>query len=319
MAVSFEAFDQLFPDEAACLTHVAQARFGRDLVCPHCGREQLLRSVTRPKRLGCLGCRRDISIGKGTVFDHCRGSFRDLLYLMLILANSTSIVSTSFVERHFGVSRMAAYRMLMMARAHFAGLNACALRGGAGKQVHIDETWCASVRHADSGGRQGVIVFGIIDADGVNAQVIPSRRRAEILPIILSSVRAGSVVITDQHATYASLGNHGFRHIALNHSRAQWADGQGASSAMIESYWTSLKYFLRFANGAIYSTQFTLYLAEHVFKFNAARTGQCAFAKMISQFPEIERGLLPQAVDYARYRRLRAIRENGGSGGLRKH
>ncbi len=302
MTVNIDDFDRMFPDERACLTHVAHVRFGTDLRCPKCQARGLRRSMTRPKRLICSGCKRDYSIGQGTVFDHCRGSFRDLLYLMLILANSTAIISTSFVERHFGVSRMAAYRMLMLVRAHLAALASPTLRGGPGKNVHIDETWCSNIRGGGSGERNGLIVFGIIDEGGVNAQVISSRRREEVFPIILQSVRPGSLVITDQLATYASLCEHGYKHVALNHSRGQWANNSGQSSSMIESYWTSLKYFLRFANGSVQAPQFNLYLAEHVFKFNVSRSGGCAFAQMIAAFPAIDRNSLPQTVEFSRHR-----------------
>lgn len=304
MKVDVDEFERMFPDEAACLTHVAKVRFGPDLRCPHCENGLLRRCRTRPKRLICKACQRDCSIGQGTVFDHCRGSFRDLLYLMLIMANSSATVSISFVERHFGVSRMAAYRMLMVIRAHLAASGSWAQRGGPGMTVHIDETWCPTIRQGGRGARRGLIVFGIIDEGGVNAQVVASRQKSELLPIITKTVRPGSLVVTDQLATYRCLGGLGFKHVALNHSRGEWSNGAGQSSSMIESYWTSLKHFLRFANGSIQEQQFGLYLAEHVFKFNAARSAHCAFRQMIGAFPRIDRELLPQAIDFARYRRL---------------
>lgn len=305
MALGIDGFDRLFPDEAACLEYVSHVRFGPELMCPKCQNGRLYASRTRPKRMSCKSAKCEVSIGAGTVFDHCRGSFRDLLYLMLIMANSTAPVSTSFVERHFGISRMAAYRMLMQVRVHIATLLQHERRGGPGQIVQIDETWYPKVRGTITGARRGIIVFGIIDEAGASVRLVSTRRKDELWPIIMDTVRKGSVIVTDRHASYAGLAACGFQHVALNHSRGQWTDGLGHSSAMIESYWTSLKYFMRFANGSIRGAYAPLYLAEHVFKFNVRRAGACAFSAMTASFPALNREFMPRTLLAFRSRRPR--------------
>lgn len=270
------------------------------MTCTKCNAGSLYRQKSRPRRLICVACRDEVSIVRGTLFEQCHGSLRNLMYLMLIMSNSTGIVSSSFVARHFGVSRMAAYRKLMLIRAHFAALLSNEQRGGPGSTVHIDETWCSRMRVSGTGARRGVIVFGIIDQFGATVQVVDSRRKAELVPIILNTVRRGSLIVTDQHASYAKLSEYGFDHVTLNHSRGQWSDQFGNSSAMIESYWTSLKYFLRFSNGSIHDRQLPLYIAEHVVKFNERRNNLCVFRRIISQFPDIDRTRLPPIIRLTR-------------------
>ena len=168
--------------------------------------------------------------------------------------------------------------------------NMCA--GGPGVIVHIDETWLPNVRAVSQERRKGAIVFGIHDEHRVQCWVIPDRKKSTIIGLVERWVAAGSNIVTDQHRSYHSLKNLGFNHISLNHTRGEWSR-EGYSTAWIESYWTSLKYFMRSRNRFVKPDILPLYLAEHTFRHNARLAGSCPFSLMISEFPDIDQTMLP--------------------------
>ena len=304
-STSIDKFEELFPDEEACIRFLLNTRFGPKWTCPLCNKGRLARLRTNPKRLLCSRCRGDVSLTSGTLFEQTRHPIRDWFYLMLIIANSTITTPVSFVERHFGMSRMAAFRMVTLVRAHLRSLLASRLMGGFGRTVQIDETWIPQIQHSPSRSGAGAIVFGIFDEGRIFTKLVTSRRREELFPIITGLVAPGSTIVTDQLRTYAALGDFGYHHISLNHSKGEWINQNGQSMNGIESYWTSLKYYIRGSHISPRFKYFPNYLAEHAFKFNARMQGHCPFLAMISSFPPIQKDNLPMTLDSSRYRKGR--------------
>ncbi len=299
---SIDGFDRMFPDEASCLRHLETTRYGSPLQCPHCPLGTRLWRARRRKRLCCGRCGRDYSPTAGTIFGHTRVSLHEWFYLLLIVANSTSSITSTFVERHLGVAHMTAFRMLALLRLHLSALTEQRRLGGRGKVVQIDETWIRQIRETSSSTKSGVIVLGLFDQQGVITFRVRTRKREELLPLIIRHVEPESTIVTDQHRSYARLSASGFHHVALNHSRGQWSHESGLSMNRIESYWTSLKYFLRSARVNPKQSYFDGYLAQHAFMFNSRLHDLCPFRLMISEFPPVDRKLLPSAVQFFRAR-----------------
>jgi ISXO2-like transposase domain len=119
--------------------------------------------------------------------------------------------------------------------------------------------------------------------------------------MIRGSVLPGSIKITDAHGSSSSLASCGYRHIALNHKRGEWVR-DGLAMARVESYWTSLKYFLRSHNWKLKQETLPLYLAEHSFRHNLRQRGEKVFEALIAKFPPIDRSQLPKGAAPVRER-----------------
>ena len=117
---------------------------------------------------------------------------------------------------------------------------------------------------------------------------------------LLSLTHPDSVFVTDQWRSYNFLGRLGFKHVRLNHAKAEWVSEDGYSSIGIEGYWGNLKYFLQSAHLAPSIDYFGGYLAEHAFRYNCRKVGKCPFQEMISRFPVVDKQSLPMSVIYSK-------------------
>jgi len=291
-STSFYDFLERFPNDAACQQHVAAMRFGSMIECPHCCNGHRLHKTRKPRELYCPRCQVYISPTSGTFASHSKIPLWNWFYLLLLVANRSTGLSVDYLARQLGISRLASYRMLCLTRLHISKLEDRRPMGGLGVVVEIDETWLPNILPSDVNKGSGAIVFGIASRGRVINKVIPDRRAETMIPLIQENVLPTSIVVTDAHRSYNPLRSLGYRHIALNHKRGEWAR-DGLSMAHIESYWTSLKHFLRSHNRNVKHEILPLYLAEHTFRYNLHRQGENVFEALIAKFPTIDHSQLP--------------------------
>src|ERR1035438_284048 len=60
-------FTDYFCDEATCVKHYTEIRFGNGEYCPHCGHTEIYK-FSNGKRYRCAKCKQDFTIKTGTVF-----------------------------------------------------------------------------------------------------------------------------------------------------------------------------------------------------------------------------------------------------------
>lgn len=263
--------------------------------------------------MSCSQCSFGIAVTSGTLFDRSKIPLRTWFYLMLLMSNSAKALSVSFVTRHLGLSRMAAFRTLSVIRLHLSCLCEGRIQGGGGQVVQIDETWVPQVKNPQSPKGAGAIVFGIYSQSGVVTKHIPNRSAAVLIREVLAGTHPDSIFVTDQHRSYLGLGRLGFRHITLNHSIAEWSNKDGYTTVGIESYWANLKYFLQSANLAPSIDYLEGYLSEHAFRYNCRKAGKCAFQEMIASFPAVDKAKLPTSFHFGKLAKFKptAIVKNG--------
>jgi hypothetical protein len=81
-----------------------------------------------------------------------------------------------------------------------------------------------------------------IDARKLFLKVVPNRKRATLLPLILSHVRSQSTIVTDQHKTYAILSSlPQFAYFNVNHKENYVDPATGKHTQEIESSWQKMK------------------------------------------------------------------------------
>lgn len=286
---SLDHFNRQFPDDQACLDHIARVRFGNPPRCPKCDKSSPLHSYKIPRQLFCRSCQSVISIMAGTAFENSIIPAKTWFYLLLLIANRTTGISSNFVMRHFNFTLKASYRVLAAIRMHIACLGKLRSFGTHGSHVQIDETWLPWVKKSGAPSGSGAIIFGLLDVRGVQTWIIPDRRRETLIPIIAKFVAPGATVITDQHKGYDRLSQLGFQHIRLNHSKAEWVNAEGYSMLGIEGYWANLKYYMRSHNRNPDESNLKGYLDEHAFRYNVRKQGKCVFEALIAEFPTVDR------------------------------
>ena len=293
-------FSNQFPTNESIIEHIAKVRFGYHVKCPRCRTQAHLFLRTGRRSLSCSQCCLEIGVTSQTLFDHSKVPLRTWFYLMLIMSNSSKALSVSFVARHLGLSRMAAFAMLSRIRLHLGTLIAARTLGGGGQILQVDETWVGQVKNPANTRGSGAMVFGIYSNHGVITKIIPNRSADVLMREILTLTHPDSVFVTDELRSYNFLGRLGFKHIRLNHSIGEYGNSAGFTCGGIEGYWGQLKYFLRSANLAPSIDYFSGYLAEHAFRYNCHKVGKCVFQEMVSRFPMVDKQSLPQSVKFTR-------------------
>ncbi|MCP5387289.1 MAG: IS1595 family transposase [Novosphingobium sp.] len=280
-STDLNTFNERFPTNLSIVEHIARVRFGAHVPCPRCRSKAHMFLRTARRVMSCSRCSLEVGILSGTLFDHTRIPLRTWFYLMLTMSNSTRALPVSFVARHFGLSRMAAFGMLSRVRLHLEALLSGRILGGGGQNIQMDETWVGQVKNPDNATGSGAIVFGIYSKSGVLTKVIPNRSQSTLMREVLAHTHLDSVFVTDQLRSYNFLGRLGLKHVRLNHAKAEWVNQDGYSSIGIEGYWANLKYFLQSANLAPTISYFSGYLAEHAFRYNCRKVGLCPFQEMV--------------------------------------
>ena len=124
-------------------------------------------------------------------------------------------------------------------------IKSCTQLGGPGRIVEIDEAKFGKRKYNRGRQVEGSWVLGGIERDTTKCflAVCPDNRRNEatLLPIIRHYVAPGSTIITDKWKAYINLGNHGYVHEDVNHSRNFVDPATGAHTNRIEGTWTHVK------------------------------------------------------------------------------
>ena len=279
---SVAEFFARFPDEQSCLTYVFETRFGNHSPCPFCGGVGGWTQVKGTKKYRHR-CRRHISVLDGTAFYHSNLSLMAWFYALLLFANSSTGMRSSYLRRHLGIGVRSAHRMCNVIRTHIAAFEPHRMVGGPDKIVHIDE---AIVRHIVGGVRQTPhIVMGMACEDEVLTGILPDRTLTTVTAAIANYVRPGSVLVTDCHLAYSGLERDGWEHIPVNHSRA-FHNFAGMTNNPIEAYWSVLKRTLRLY-GKIAPDNLWRFLAEIQFRYNRRKSKNSLFLELVSAFPRI--------------------------------
>jgi transposase len=67
---SIKQFNERFPDNDACLEEIKQLRFGYELACPKCTKENKFYRMTGRSAYACAYCGHHIYPLKASIFDH---------------------------------------------------------------------------------------------------------------------------------------------------------------------------------------------------------------------------------------------------------
>ena len=117
-------------------------------------------------------------------------------------------------------------------------------------------------------------------------------RQATIKPVIEAAVAEGTLVHTDEYASYARLEAWGYRHATVRHARGEYArdeDGDGFCEIHVnamEGTWSLLRSWLRPHRGISQAcgtaARLPLYLRFFAFVHNARRRGKALLGALVA-------------------------------------
>lgn len=192
---TIQDFNKEFPDDDFCLEHIFNLRYGKDYVCPKCGKTGFYRNRAR-KCYSCAWCGCDLSPLAGTIFHKSPTSLRTWFYAIFLMSTSRNGVSAKEIQRQTGVTYKTAWRMQRQIRLLMNPGND-PLKG----TVEIDDTYVGGKRPGKRGrGASGKTpILGMVERKGaVKASVVDDLKKRTVKPIISKGIEKDSEIFTDE-------------------------------------------------------------------------------------------------------------------------
>lgn len=278
---------QHFSDEQVCIDTLARLRWPDGVQCPSCETIGGHYWFKTQKRWKCHECRRQFSVKLGTIFEESPIPLTKWMPAMWLISNCKNGVSSWELHRALGVTQKTAWFMLHRLRL---GLRAPNLRNKLGGpdsgEVEVDETFVggkAQFMHRDrrrelfgqkvegsfvnTGIKHKAVVLGMLDRESrqVRAKVVPNTKREVLQDEILSNVKYGSTVYSDDSVAYDRL-HWDYIHEVVNHAET-YVRGRIHTNGL-ENFWSLLKRGLKGTYVAVEPFHLFRYVDEQVFRFN---------------------------------------------------
>ena len=274
-----------------CIEFLMMQRWPDGVVkCPICGAEGAkYMPARRVWQCKTRHPKSQFSIKVGTIFEDSALGLDKWLMAMWMLANCKNGVSSHEVAKAVGITQKSAWHMLHRIRLAMKDEAPALLGNGPdGGPVEIDEAFVGGepknwhkerrekrrkevrslrVRTYQNAFTHKTAVLGMIDRESrqIRAKVVPNVRKETLQNEILSQVKPGSKVFTDQAVTYTHLQKE-YIHETVNHA-LEYVRGEVHTNSM-ENFWSLMKRNLRGTYVAIEPFHLDRYLDEQVFRFN---------------------------------------------------
>ena len=230
-----------FPDEQACIDHLAKTRWPDGIECPHCRSRKIW---IGKDRFRCGSCKRKFSVRTGTIYESSPLSLRKWFAAIWLLSNSPKGISSCQLAREIGVTQKTAWFVLCRLRKMIEELEQPKAEGA----VEIDETYIGGKernKHFDKKLRENwaagrTLVVGVKQRGGpVRMEVVKANDLHTLTRLTSRNVKPWSTVLTDDHKGYNQLPTL-FNHHTIVHSRGEYGRGTVHTNS-IESVWAVLK------------------------------------------------------------------------------
>ena len=287
-APTLRQFQDRFATEDACLEHLKQVRFGARHDCEKCGKEAKFYRVKARRSYACEHCGAQIYPTANTPFERTRTPLRDWFFVMFQFCASRNGVAAKEVERQLGVTYKTAWRMCNEIREYMGQLDGNDPIGGAGEIVEIDE---AMIGGKAKSGKQGpnrsnkTVVLGMLDRHGdVVTAVVPDNKRATLIPHITANVQPGSEIHTDYLHSYKVLGEMGYTHKRVNHSKGEYVGPGGVSTNTLEGFWGNLQRAIYGTHIHVSAKHLPKYLGEFEYRHNMRHVPHLMLDRLMISF-----------------------------------
>ncbi len=277
-------FFKQFPDDDACLEHLMETRYGKQLVCPKCEKDSKFHRVTGRPVYACQYCGHHISPMAGTPFEKSRTPLQKWFYAVYLFTTSRHGVPAKELQRQLSVTYKTAWRMGHEIRKYMGEVDG---DDGLSGHVEVDETYIGGRKKGVQfrGGHLGkTTVFGMVERGGkVITRIVPNRRSSTLTPHIVDNVASGATVSSDEWAAYKNLSREGFTHGACDHSNEEWVNGIHHTNT-IEGFWSRVKTSIRGTHIHVSKKYLANYLVEFEYRYNMRTNPSLMFDRLLQSF-----------------------------------
>lgn len=197
---SRKQFEDLYPDDEACLQKLFLLKYGDTKKCTKCVKPFKYHKLKNLRLYSCQYCGWNIAPTANTIFHKSPTPLVDWFYVINLFSISKNGLSAKEIERHLGVTYKCAWRIANRVRMLFYATNDDASGGSLKNTVEIDETYWGGIskgrrakKYKDRGTRykrsSKKTVFGMVERGGmVKAKVVVNAKRKTVMPLTIWSV-----------------------------------------------------------------------------------------------------------------------------------
>ena len=276
-------FFKRFPDDDSCLNHLMKIRHGFELDCPKCSKHGKFSRIRKQPAFQCAWCGHHIHPMAGTPFHRSRTPLQKWFYAMYLFTSSRHGVPAKELQRQLGVTYKCAWRMGHEIRKYMAEIDG---DDGLSGHVEVHETMVGGKRPGKRGrGAAGkTIVFGMLERKGdVMTRVVPDVKGRTLHPIIKDKIAKGSVISSDELATYKALGRKGYAHGTVKHGVEEWVRGIHHVNGL-EGFWSQIKRSIRGTHIHVSKQHMSKYLGEFEYRYNMRGNPEFMFSRLLLSF-----------------------------------
>ena len=265
-----------FPDEQTCIDHLTELRWNGNIVSPFDSNSKVY--VCKGNKYKCKTTGKYFNVKTSTLFDNTKIELQKWFLAIWLVTGHKKGISSLQLGRDIDTTQKTAWFMLQRSRNCF-GIESEKMDG----VVEADETYVGGKnanRHAvkkikNSFGRSAkdkTPVFGLVNKGNVKTEVVPNTQGKTLKPIILSIVKKGSIVVTDQWHSYKGLAKD-YQHEVISHKSGQYVrDGFHTNS--IEGFWSLLKRGIIGIYHYTSAKHLQKYVDEFSFRYNTRTLGE---------------------------------------------
>jgi len=292
-------FQDRFSTEEACYEYLRLLRWPDGFVCPHC----FYTDAWKVKRAmyRCKGCKGDVSLTTGTIFQGTRKPLRLWFQAMWYAVDQKHGVSALGLQRILGLkSYGTAWAWMHKLRTAMVRPGRDRLRG----LVEVDETLIGGPKPGKRGrGASGkvLVLVAVEDREGtkqkgigrIRLKVITEASGPTLEKAVSEMVEPGSRVRTDGWTGYNGLEEKGYKHVIVQHEEEE---PRFDPTPLVHRVASLLKrWLLGIHHGRVEASHLHYYLDEFTFRFNRrrARSRGKLFYELIRQALMVNPAPLP--------------------------
>lgn len=233
-----------FPNDATAEGWFATQRWSDTPACPHCGSLDVQAGAahkTMPYRCREKQCAKRFSVKTGTVMQSSNLGYQTWAVAIYLMLTSLKGVSSMKLHRDLGITQKSAWHLAHRIRRTFeaeGGLFAGpvevdeAFFGGREKNKHASKKL-----NAGRGTIGKTIVAGIKDraTNEIRAEVVPDTTKATLAGYVVSNIKEGAKVYSDEASAYKGLPNQE----AVSHGTGEYVRQQAHING-VESFWSTM-------------------------------------------------------------------------------